>query len=441
MTNIKISFTSLGCSKNLVDSEIMLKLLTDSGFSIVEDIHADVAVINTCAFIGSAKQEAIDTILDIAWLKENRELKGIIVTGCLAERYRDEIMTELPEVDAVVGVGSIKRITEAVKAVLNGDKTIIADDAASLELGGERLLTTPSYMAYLKIAEGCDNCCTYCVIPSIRGRYRSREMSDVLAEAKSLADQGVREICVVAQDTTKYGLDLYSELRLPELVREIAKIDGLYWIRLFYCYPDGITDELVAVIRDEDKVVKYIDMPIQHISDKILSSMNRRGGADVIRSAISRLRQNVPGIAIRTTVITGFPGETDEDFDVLLNFIKETKFERLGAFAYSAEEGTPAERFQDQVDEQLREKRRDAVMETQSYVSEKYNESKLKTTIKVLYEGFDVVAECHFGRSQHDSPEIDGKIYFTTNDELKIGDFVNVKITEVLDYDLLGETC
>ena len=450
MNNFKIGFISLGCSKNQIDTEIMLKILADSGYEIVvEDIHADVIIINTCAFIESAKQEAIDNILDVAWLKTNGEknLKGIIVCGCLAERYNSEILKEMPEIDAVIGVFSIHNILDAVKHIENNyinkiknpEKYISVKPQEDFKLGGERILTTPEYTAYIKVAEGCDNRCSYCVIPSIRGRFKSRPVEDIIKEAEELAVIGVKELCVVAQDTTRYGEDLYGGFKLPELLNKLCEINGINWIRLLYCYPDKITDELIETIKNQDKILKYIDMPIQHINDEILTSMNRHGGSESIKSAIQRLRENVHGITIRTTVITGFPGETKEIFGELCEFIKEIKFERLGSFTYSAEEGTPAATFENQIKDKEKERRQKMIMTIQERINDSLNRKKIGQTIKVLCEGFDKVGEVFFGRSQADAPDIDGKVYFkATKNKPAEGDFVNVRIDEVLDYDLFG---
>ena len=433
----KVGFISLGCPKNQIDTEIMLKILADNGYEIVtEEILADVIIINTCAFIESAKKEAIDNILDIAWLKTNgkKQLKGIIVCGCLAQRYKEQILAELPEVDALIGVFSIHDILKAVRHIENGassDKYIsIARDG--FVLGGERILTTPEYTAYIKIAEGCDNCCSYCVIPSIRGPFSAREAGDIIKEAKELADIGAKELCVVAQDTTRYE-------NLPGLLSKLCEIEGIKWIRLLYCYPDKITDELIETIKNSDKILKYIDMPIQHINDRILSAMNRSGGAGAIKSAVKRLRENIPGITIRTTVIVGFPGETKEIFGELCEFLKETKFERLGAFAYSAEEGTPAADFADQIGEKEKEHRQKTVMAIQKRINYALNQKKTGQTLKVLCEGFDKAGGVYYGRDYANAPEIDGKVYFISRAKVEEGDFVEVKIEKVLDYDLYGK--
>ena len=444
MKKIKIGFVSLGCSKNQIDTEVMLSALADEGYEITgEEAEADVIIINTCAFIEDAKKEAIDNILDIAWFKKHRHLKKIIVTGCLAERYREQIFEQLPEVDALVGVGSIKNIAEAVKRSLSGEKYASFEDKNSSELGGGRMLTTPSYAAYLKIAEGCDNRCTYCAIPLIRGRFRSRTIEDIVEEAKLLDADGCKELSLIAQDTSRYGLDLYGSYKLPELIRAICENTSIPWIRILYCYPDKITDELIDEIKNNPRVVKYIDLPIQHINDEILSAMNRHGQSDVIKDAVKRLRENIPGITLRTTVITGFPGETDGQFEELCDFIKETKFDRLGAFAYSREEDTPAYGFDNQIDEQVKQDRADRIMALQSEISEALNKKKIRTTVKVLCEGYDAAAGAYVGRSEADAPDVDGKIFFDVGERQGLhedGEFLNVRITGAYEYDLIGKS-
>ena len=437
----KIGFVSLGCSKNLVDTEVMLRRLHEAGYEITPDeTEADVIVVNTCGFIESAKQESIDNILDLAWLKEHRSLKGIIATGCLVERYREQVLAEMPEVDALVGVGSLSRIAEAADAVLAGERGFSAfDDKETSPLGGERVLTTPPYTAYLKIAEGCDNRCTYCAIPLIRGKFRSRPIEDIVEEAKDLAALGVKELNLIAQDTSRYGLDLYGEYHLADLVRAICRETDVPWIRLLYCYPDKITDDLVNELATNPRLLKYMDVPIQHISDPILAAMNRHGDGTTIRDAVRRLRDRVPGITLRSTAIVGFPGETEEQFEELCAFIKEAKFDRFGAFPYSAEEGTPAAELPGQIDEQIKQDRYDILMATQLPISEALNEEKIGRRITVLCEGFDPVAESHFGRSAADAPDIDGKVYFSAPRRVAEGEFVTVKITEAMDYDLIGE--
>ena len=438
--NIKVGFVSLGCPKNQLDTEVMLHELYEEGFEIVsEDIDADVIVVNTCAFIESAKQEAFDNIIDIGWLKKNRSLKAIVVTGCLAERYRDSIFEELPEVDAILGVGSIHNIAEAVRAAVNGKKYSSYEDKNTVKLGGERIVTTPEYYAYLKIAEGCDNCCAYCAIPSIRGKFRSRPMEDLIAEAKTMEEIGVKELVIVAQDTTRYGEDLYGEYKLAELLTRITEETEIPWIRVLYCYPDKITDELVEVFKTNPRVLKYIDLPIQHISDHMLTAMNRHGDSALIRSVVKKLRE-VPDMIIRTTVIVGFPGETEEDFTELCEFVKEARFDRLGAFTYSREEDTPAYDFDDQIDEQVKQDRYDIVMRTPGDITEEQNESMIGKKLTVLCEDYDPVSETYYGRSANDAPEIDGKVYFRApKKSVEPGEFVKVKITEAVDYDLVGD--
>ncbi len=437
----KVGFISLGCSKNLVDTEVMLRTLYDAGFEITPDeTEAEIIVINTCGFIESAKQESIDNILDAAKLKEWGKCKHIVVTGCLAERYRDEIMLEMPEVDAVLGVGSLNKITDACRAVMEGGKYTSFEDKETSPLGGERIITTEEHTAYLKIAEGCDNKCTYCAIPMIRGRFRSRPIEDIVREATELEAMGVKELNLIAQDTSRYGLDLYGEYSLARLVRAITEATSIPWIRLLYCYPDKITDELIEELRTNPRLVKYMDIPIQHISDKILTAMNRHGGKALITETVKKLRERVSGIVLRSTAMVGFPGETEEDFCELCEFIKEARFDRFGAFTYSAEEGTAAAELDGQIDEQTKQDRYDVLMQTQLTVSEELGASKVGKTLTVLCDGFDTVAEVYYGRSYGDAPDVDGKVYFTSaRRKINTGAFVEVKITEAMDYDLVGE--
>ena len=436
---MKIGFVSLGCPKNQLDTEVMLHELLAAGFEVTpEETEADIIIINTCAFIESAKKESIDNILDIAWLKENHTLKGIVVTGCLAERYRDQLFEELPEIDAALGVGSIHAIVEAVKAVAAGKKFSEYAPADEVRLGGDRVLTTPEYTAYLKIAEGCDNRCAYCAIPDIRGKFRSRPMEDVVAEAKEMEALGVKELVLVAQDTSRYGLDLYGEYKLAALLRAITDATDIPWIRLLYCYPDKITDELIAEMRDNPQVVKYIDLPVQHATDHMLRAMNRHGDRAMIEDTVRRLRAAIPDITIRTTFIVGFPGETEEDFLSLCEFVRATKFDRAGVFPYSREEDTPAYNFPDQIDEQLKLDRADILMREQQAVVDEIMPRRVGTTVRVLVEDFDPVSEAHYGRSAADAPEIDGKIFFLSPVRIAPGSFVDVEITEVQDYDLVG---
>lgn len=436
----KVGFISLGCSKNLVDTEVMLRRLYDKGFEITADeSEAEIIVINTCGFIESAKQESIENILDAARLKECGKCKHIIATGCLVERYRNEVMDEMPEIDALVGVGSLCDIADACEAVMRGERYTSFRDKECSELGGERIITTEPHTAYIKIAEGCDNRCTYCAIPLIRGRLRSRPIEDIVREAQELEAMGVREINLIAQDTTRYGLDLYGEYSLARLVRELTEKTSIPWIRLLYCYPDKITDELVAQLRDNPRLLKYMDIPIQHISDKVLTRMNRHGGSELIRNAVKRLRREVPGIILRTTAMVGFPGESDEDFTELCEFIKEARFNRFGAFTYSPEEGTLAFDFDGAVDEQVKQDRYDILMQTQLTITEEQNAAKVGGELLVLVDGYDDAAEVYYGRSYADAPDVDGKIFFKSDSLIDSGAFVKVRITEALDYDLVGE--
>ena len=437
---MKIGFVSLGCPKNQLDTEVMLHELMEAGYEITPDeTEADVVVINTCAFIESAKKEAIDNILDIAWLKENNGLRGIIVTGCLTERYRESVMQEMPEIDAVLGVGSIHDIVDAVRSIERGERGYASFKSADeVALGGDRVLTTPLFWTYLKIAEGCDNRCAYCAIPYIRGKFRSRPMEELVKEAKNLEALGAVEINIIAQDITRYGVDLYGKYSLAPLLRALTDATESVRFRLLYCYPDKVTDELIAEIRDNDRVIKYIDMPLQHISDRMLTAMNRHGDGAMIRTVIEKLRREIPDITLRTTFITGFPGESEEDFTELCEFVKETRFDRLGVFPYSREEGTPAYDFADQIDEQLKQDRADIIMQAQLRISEEKNEAMVGKRIRVLVEDYDTVSKTHFGRSDADAPEIDGKVYFSAPYRISGGSTLLVEIKEVLDYDLFG---
>ncbi len=437
--SLRVGMVSLGCPKNLVDAEHMLYMLRERDCVIVPDAAlADIVIVNTCGFIESAKQEAIDTILEFCVLKNEGRIKAVIVTGCLAERYRDEILTEMPEVDAVVGIGKNEELYEIISRVQNGEKVCEYGDKRALNIDGRRIISTEGYLAYLKIAEGCSNCCSYCAIPQIRGPFRSRTMESVLEEARWLAKVGVKEVILIAQDTTRYGEDLYGEPKLAELLQELCKIDGFKWIRMLYCYPERISDKLIEVIKNEEKIVKYIDMPIQHCNGEILKSMNRPGDNSSLRALIGKIRNEIPDITLRTTLITGFPGETKEQFEELSAFVKDMRFERLGCFAYSQEEGTPACDFENQVPLKTREKRAEIIMDEQMLISESVNERMMGKTLEVVTEGFDRFAECYFGRSVYDAPEIDGKIFFTSERKLALGEFVNVLIDDTLDFDLIG---
>ncbi|MBP5289385.1 MAG: 30S ribosomal protein S12 methylthiotransferase RimO [Clostridia bacterium] len=436
----KIGFLSLGCPKNEVDCEIMLARVAAAGYELVDsDTEADVMIVNTCAFIASAKSEGIESILDLAWLKENGRLKGIIVTGCMAQRYMDDLKKSMPEVDAALSLAEQDKICLAIEKVLAGERYYCHSAPEGLALEGDRVLTHEGY-AYLRIAEGCSNRCSFCAIPEIRGAYRSRPMENILAEAKILSDLGVKEIILIAQDTTRYGMDLYGHYALAELCEKLCDdAFGFRWIRLMYCYPDKITDELITVMAREEKICKYIDLPVQHISEDVLSRMNRHGGAMVVRDAVSRLRAGVPGIAIRTTVMVGFPGEKEKDYSQLLHFIREAKFERLGAFAYSREGGTPAYAMDRQITKKTKEIRLDGVMRAQMDVAEAYNESFVGKTLPVLCEGYDPVSERFWGRSEFHAPEVDGLVWFSSPRKIAPGAFVNVRVTESMDYDLIGK--
>ena len=437
----KVAFISLGCSKNLVDTEVMLHNLHKAGFEVTfTPEEAEIVIINTCGFIESAKQEAIDNILDANELKTWGKCKHLIATGCLVERYRDEVMKELPELDAIVGVGSLEDIAEACEAVMRGEKYTSFKDKNTSPLGGGRILTTAPHTAYLKIAEGCDNRCTYCAIPLIRGKLRSRTIEDIVHEAKELDRAGVKEVNLIAQDTSRYGLDLYGEYKLAALVKEITKNTSIPWIRLLYCYPDKITDELIEEFRTNDRLVKYMDIPVQHISDSVLTRMNRHGGKSLIVDTIKKLRDRVPGITLRTTAMVGFPGESDADFEELCQFVKDTRFDRFGAFTYSPEEDTEAALMPDQIDEQVKQDRYDVLMQTQLTVAEELNNDKIGSEITVITDGYDTVAEVYYGRSEADAPDVDGKVYFRAEKgKYTFGDFVKVKVDEALDYDLIGD--
>lgn len=437
----KVGMISLGCPKNQVDAEHMLALMDAEGWEIVDYVDGcDVVIVNTCGFIDDAKKEAIENILDMVELKKEGVIGKIIVTGCLAQRYKEEIVKEIPEVDAVVGIGANGDIIKTVEEVMDSVSTIEKyPPRCDLPLEGQRILTTPQYWAYLKIGEGCSNRCTYCTIPSIRGNMRSRSMENVIEEAKQLAELGVKELILIAQDTTSYGLDLYGELKLPELINELCKIDSIEWIRLLYCYPDRITDELVETMKNQDKVVNYIDLPLQHADDKILKAMNRRGDQALIRSVISKLRAEIPDVVIRTTFIVGFPGEGEDEFETLAEFVNEIEFDRLGVFTFSPQEGTPAFDMEGQVDEDVKTRRGEVIMQDQYSIMEEKNNEKIGKTYKVVVEEYDGYSDSYTGRTYMDAPEIDGLVKFTSQKDLDIGDFVDVEIFDVEDYDLIGE--
>ena len=438
----RVGMISLGCAKNQVDGEMLMAALEENGFELSDDVGiCDIAIINTCGFIESAKKESIEEILELCKLKEEGRIQKIVVTGCLAQRYQEEVRREIPEVDAVLGIGANGEIASYLKKMWDDNTTVESfPPKTEMPLCGSRTLTTPSYYAYLKIAEGCSNGCSYCAIPKIRGPYRSRPMESILAEAKGLAENGCRELVIIAQDTSRYGLDLYGELRLPQLLTELSHLENIRWIRLLYCYPDYITDELLTVIRDVKKVVPYIDLPLQHVSGKILKAMNRGGDRASLTEQIRHIREMVPGITLRTTLITGFPGETEEDFNELAEFVHEMKFERLGCFAYSQEEGTPAAALPDQLPQEVKEHREEVIMEDQMAIMLEKGEEMVGKTVEVLTEGFDRYAECYFGRTQADAPDVDGKVFFVAQRKKPhYGQFVHVKITECVDGDLYGE--
>jgi len=437
---VKVGMVSLGCSKNLVDSERMLYKFRQKGYKLVtEPGLSDVAVINTCGFIQSAKEEAIETIIELGKLKDEGRIKKIIITGCLSERYREEIAEQLPEVDAVVGIGNQEDIVDVIERVLADEKVVEFNSKDRLAITGDRIISTLPFFAYLKIAEGCDNCCTYCAIPEIRGHFRSAPMEDILKEANWLAENGVTELILIAQDTTRYGEDLYGKSELPKLLQELCKIEKLRWIRVLYCYPERITDELLDVMANEEKIVKYLDLPIQHCNGEILKNMNRVGDREYLSDLMAKIRNKIPGVTLRTTLIIGFPGETNEQFEELAEFVKETRFDKLGCFAYSQEEGTPAAGFEGQLDEETKNHRAEIIMEQQQLISEQNNEKKLDEVFEAVVEGFDKYAECYFGRCRFDAPDIDGKIFFTSEKQLGLGQYVNIKVTDTLDYDLIGE--
>ncbi len=436
----KVSMVSLGCPKNQVDAEMMLYSLREAGFEICsEEAQADAIIINTCGFIEDAKAEAIENILEAAKYKNEGNLKALIVTGCLAERYKDDVTEEIPEVDVCVGIGSNSKIAEIVKNAIEGNCQNSFGEKTNLDLNGKRILGGYPFSTYLKVADGCDNCCTYCAIPKIRGKLRSRTIEECVAEATQLAKNGVKELIVVAQDTTAYGTDIYGKPMLAALLRELCKIEKLHWIRTLYTYPDKIDDELLEVLASEEKLVKYLDIPLQHVNGEILKKMNRKGDKESLTTLIKKIRAKVPEITLRTTFITGFPGETEEQFCEMAEFVKATRFDRLGCFTYSAEEDTLATEFENQVDEQTKVSRMENIMDMQTTIAAEKNEEKIGTVTEAVIEGWDDYIKCYFGRTVADAPEVDGKIFFMSNRPLVIGDFVKVRINDCIEYDLLGE--
>lgn len=438
MISRKVGMISLGCPKNQVDGEALLAKLKKAGYEIVNNIEdSDVMIVNTCGFIEQAKKEAIDTILEVAEYKNAGLISAIVVTGCLAERYQDEIIKEMPEVDAVLGIGANSDIVKACDKALCRIVTTSFPNKCYLSINDERIISTPSRWAYLKIAEGCDNRCSYCAIPGIRGGFRSRTIESCVDEAKALAESGVKELILIAQDTTKYGQDLYGKYSLDILLKELVKIDGIEWIRLFYCYPQRITDSLINVIANEKKVCNYIDIPLQHSDKTVLKNMNRVGDGEDYRTLISKMRKAIPGLALRTTFMVGFPGETDEQFENLCKFTEDVKFDKMGCFTFSPEEDTPAYDMQNQIDDDVKVRRQEVLMNKQYSITEELNKQRIGRIYKVIIDTFD--GEKYVGRSYMDSPEIDSGIIFTCDNNLNIGDFVNVEITDYNGYDLIGE--
>lgn len=437
MNKFKVALISLGCDKNRIDSEIMLSNLNGEGVIVEDPKEADVVIVNTCGFIEESKQQSINTILEMAEYKKSYNCKVLIATGCLTQRYKEDIEKLIPEIDIILGVNDYDKLLDSIKRFIKkGDKSFYYNYSDKVINEGRRILTTPSYSSYVRIAEGCNNFCTYCIIPKIRGKYRSRKKENILKEVENLASQGVKEIILIAQDTTMYGIDLYGKKILPELLRDISKVEGVEWIRVLYCYPEEITDELVKEMEDNKKVCKYLDIPIQHISNNILKRMGRKTNKEAILNIIEKLRENIEGITLRTSLIVGFPGETKEDFEELKDFIKDTKLDKVGVFKYSKEEGTPAAIMENQIDEEVKDKREEEIMILQQGVSRDINSDKIGKCYDVLVEEFK--GNMWYGRSFEMSPEIDGDISFKGSDDIKIGDIIKVMITHALEYDLIG---
>ncbi len=438
MNDYKVGLISLGCPKNQIDSEIMLGKLLSAGFHKVDEIEeADIIIINTCAFIESAKKQAIETILEIAEYKNEGLIKAIVVTGCLSERYREEVINEMPEIDAVIGIGANNDIVDVCLKALNGKKTSLFPNKCNLPLSGKRSLIGQKFEAYIKISDGCNNFCSFCAIPYIRGKYRERPIEDIVSEAETLAKEGVRELIIVAQDTTRYGTEIYGKSSIHILLRELCKIDGIKWIRLYYCYPERITDELIDTIAEEDKICSYIDIPIQHCSIDVLKRMNRNGDRESLKNLIKKIRSKIPNVAIRSTLMVGFPGETEKDFEELCNFVKEIEFDKMGCFTFSPEEGTKAFNMQDQIDEEVKERRAEILNDIQFGITEKTNKRKIGQIYETLTEDFQDGK--YIGRAYFDSPEIDSNIIFTSEKQINIGSFVDVQITGYEGYDLIGK--
>ncbi len=439
---MKLLCVSLGCDKNLVDTEMMLGLLNKDGYTFTDnEYEADVIVINTCCFIGDAKEESVNTILELAQRKVDGRCRALIVTGCLAQRYKQEIIDEIPEVDGILGTSTYDEISHVLAEALGGNQHVQCfhelDELP--EVNAERILTTGGHYAFLKIAEGCNKHCTYCIIPSLRGNYRSVPMERLITEAEKLAEKGVKELILVAQETTLYGVDLYGEKLLPKLLKDLCRISGIQWIRIQYCYPEEITDELIQTIKEEEKICNYLDLPMQHASDKILKRMGRRTSKAQLQEIVEKLRREIPDIILRTTLISGFPGETQEDHEELMEFVDEMEFQRLGVFAYSAEEDTPAAEFPDQVDQKIKEERRDAIMELQQEISFDFSKSMIGRTLEVMIEGKVADENAYVGRTYMDGPGVDGMIFVQTGEALMSGDYARVRVTGAMEYDLIGE--
>ena len=437
---VKVGMVSLGCSKNQVDGEIMLSLIQRDGYELCGDAEqCDVVIINTCAFIEDAKRESIENILEFCELKRQGVIKAVVVTGCLAERYQQELVTEIPEADVILGIGRNTDIVNAIDQALQGERVVEFAPKDELVMDAERVLTNAPYYAYIKLADGCDNRCTYCAIPNIRGRFRSRKMENILEEVRRFAAQGVTEMNLVAQDTTRYGEDIYGKLMLPELIREVCKVDGVHWVRVLYCYPQRVTDELLEVMASEPKVVKYMDVPVQHASGRILKAMNRRDDYDYLRNLMQKIREKIPGVVLRTTFITGFPGETEEDFAEMTRLVKEVKFERVGCFTYSPEDGTPAYSMPEQIDEETKRRRADIVMSEQLAIAEEFARSWIGRELEVVVEGLNEETGIYYGRSYMDAPDIDTRVYFDSPYEHETGEYVMVTVTGSQGYDLVAE--
>ena len=437
---VKVGMVSLGCSKNQVDGEIMLSLIQQDGYELCADpALCDVVIINTCGFIEDAKRESIENILEFCERKRAGQVRAVVVTGCLAERYQQEIVSEIPEADVILGIGRNTDIVAAIDHALHGERVVEFSDKNDLVMDAERVLTNPPYYAYIKLADGCDNRCTYCAIPNIRGRFRSRKMENILEEVRRFAAQGVTEMNLVAQDTTRYGEDIYGRLMLPELIREVCKVDGVHWVRILYCYPQRITEELLDVMASEPKVVKYMDVPVQHASGRILKKMNRRDDYTYLKNLMQHIREKVPGVVLRTTFITGFPGETEEDFAELTRLVKEVRFERLGCFTYSREDDTPAYDMPDQIDEETKRRRADIVMTEQLAIAEEFARSLIGRDLEVVVDGLDEESGIYYGRSYMDAPDIDTRVYFDSPYEHEVGEYVTVTVTDSRGYDLMAE--